>query len=141
MALTARPRTNATILLLSSAPLVRAAMREILENAGYVVEPAGDLGTAVDRLANPAINLLITHPYVEEIPGYEAAKYLRGRNPRMGVLVVAGLPDDTRLRIPAELEAFEIFPRPFTAAELIEKVEMTLQATAARLSSTSTPYK
>jgi DNA-binding response OmpR family regulator len=141
MALTARPRTKATILLLISAPLARAAIRDVLEKAGHVVEPAGDFGTAVDRLANPAINLLIIHPYVEGIPGYEAAKYLRQRNPGMGVLVVAGMPDDDRVRIPAELEGFEIFPRPFTAAELIEKVEMTLQATAARLSSASTPQK
>ena len=136
MALTARPRTNATILLLSSAPLVRAAMREILENAGYVVEPAGDLGTAVDRLANPAINLLITHPYVDNIPGHEAAKYLQARNPRMGILVVAGFLDCDQLRYRADLEGFEIFPSPFTAAQLIEKVEQVLKTARERAAQT-----
>src|ERR1700691_3456567 len=106
MAITTRPRTNATILLLSSNPVVRSVMKEVLGRAGYVVEATGDLGTAVDRLAASDIDLLITHPYVEEITGYQAAKYLRQRNPRMGVLVVAGLVDDDRLNIPAGLEFF-----------------------------------
>jgi DNA-binding response OmpR family regulator len=106
-------------------------MKEALEHAGYVVEATGDLGTAVERLAAIEVNLLITHPYVEDITGYDAAKYLRQRNPQMGVLVVAGLLDDDRLRIPADLQRFVIFPRPYTAAELIEKVELVLKMTKA----------
>ena len=102
-------------------------MKEALERAGYVVEAVGDLGTAVDRLAAMKVDLLITHPYVEEITGYDAAKYLRERNPTMGVLIVAGLLDDDRFKIPADLQRFVIFPQPFTAAELIEKVELVLK--------------
>jgi DNA-binding NtrC family response regulator len=108
-------------------------MNEVLERAGYVVEATGDLGTAVDRVATSDIDLLITHPYVEEITGYQAAKYLRQRNPRMGVLVVAGLVDDDRLNIPAGLEGFEIFPKPFAAAQLIQEVELVLKMTRERL--------
>lgn len=127
MATTNRPPEDSTILLLSSAPVVRSVMKEALERAGYVVEAVGDLGTAVDRLAAMKVDLLITHPYVEEITGYDAAKYLRERNPTMGVLIVAGLLDDDRFKIPADLQRFVIFPQPFTAAELIEKVELVLK--------------
>jgi len=107
-------------------------MKEVLERAGYVVQGTGDLGRAVDRLADSKIDLLITYPYVESIPGHEAAKYLRGRNPHMGVLVVAGLLDDNRLQDRAVLEGFDIFPPPFTADQLIEKVEEVLKTAQKR---------
>ena len=120
--------TDALILLLSSEPVDRSVMAEALERAGYVVRAAGDLGTAVDMLGDAHIDLLITHPYVDDIPGHQAAKYLRDRNPQMAVLVVAGLLDDDRIEIRAQLEGFEIFPPPYSAAQLLEKVDEILKA-------------
>jgi DNA-binding NtrC family response regulator len=120
------------ILLLCSEPIIRSVMKEVLEQAGYVVRATGDLGTAVDMLAASKIDLLITYPYVESIPGHEAAKYLRGRNPQMGVLVVAGLLEDDRLQYRAVLESFETFPPPFTVDQLIEKVEAVLKTAQKR---------
>jgi CheY-like chemotaxis protein len=115
------------ILLLGSEPVLRSVMKEVLEHAGYVVLATGSLGVAVDTLAHGKIDLLITHPYIDNIPGHEAAKYLRARNPQMGILVVAGLLDDVRLQYPAHLEGFAMFPPPFTATQLIEKVEEVLK--------------
>lgn len=124
---TKRCERNATILLLSSEPVIRGVMKEALERAGYVVLATGGFGTAVDKLADCKIDLLITHPYVDSIPGHEAAKYLRTRNPKMAVLLVAGLLDDDRLEYREDLERFETFPRPFTAAQLVAKVEEVLK--------------
>jgi DNA-binding NtrC family response regulator len=120
------------ILLLGSEPIVRAVMKEVLEHAGYVVLATGNLGTAVDALSDCRIDLLITHPYVDNITGHQAAKYLRGKNPLMGVLIVTGFLDDDRLQYRAGLEGFEIFPPPYTAAQLVEKVEEVLKATQQR---------
>jgi CheY-like chemotaxis protein len=39
-----------TILLLTSEPVARLVIQEVLERAGYAVMATGDLGTAVDRL-------------------------------------------------------------------------------------------
>jgi DNA-binding NtrC family response regulator len=117
------------ILLLGSEPVVRSVMKEALERAGYVVLATGSLGVAIESLARSKVELLITHPYVANIPGHEAAKYLRARNPEMGILVVAGLLEDDRLQYRADIERFEIFPPPFTAAQLIQKVEEVLKTT------------
>jgi len=122
-----RADTNAMILLLCSEPLVRSVTKEILQRAGYVVQATGDLGTAVDILADSKIDILITDPYVESIPGHEAAKYLRGKNPQMGILVVAGVLEDFRIQNRAVLEGFDEFPLPFTADQLVEKVEQVLK--------------
>ena len=117
-----------TILLLTSEPVVRLVIREVLERAGYVVMSTGDLGVAVQRMGEARPDLLIISPYVESIPGYDAAKYLHSRCPDMRVLMVAGLLADDRLQYRAELEKVELFPKPFTAAELLEKVKDVLSA-------------
>ena len=115
------------ILLLSSEPVVRSVIKEVLEHAGYVVRATGGLGAAVDALAECEVELLITHPYIECIPGHQAAKYLRAKNHKMTVLIVAGVLDDDRLRYRADLEGFEIFPPPFTASQLLDKVKELLK--------------
>jgi DNA-binding NtrC family response regulator len=120
------------ILLLDSEPVVRAVMKEALERAGYVVVATGGLGAAVDRLSEGGIDLLITRPYVDNITGHDAARYLLERNPKMGVLVIAGLLDDHRLRDRAAIERFEVFPPPFTADQMIAKVKEVLKATRER---------
>jgi DNA-binding response OmpR family regulator len=117
-----------TILLLSSAPLVRQAFRDALEGAGYMVQATGDVGKAVDALQESTPDLLIIHPYVADIPGFEAAKYLHGKCPSMRVLMVAGLIDDDRLEIRVELQGFKIFPKPFTAAQLLAEVKELLSS-------------
>lgn len=115
-----------TILLLISEPLVRQVLREVVERAGYLVLSTGDLGTAVDRLNECKPDLLIVSPYVETISGHDAAKYLQSRCPSMRILMVAGFLADDRLRYRAELERVEIFPQPFTGAQLLEKVHKIL---------------
>ena len=116
------------ILLLSSEPVYRSVLKEVLERAGYVVLATGSLGAAVARLKDSGIDLLITHPYVDNITGHEAAKYLRERNQGMGVLIVAGLLDDDRLQYRAALEQFKIFPPLFTVAQFIQAVAEVLKS-------------
>jgi DNA-binding response OmpR family regulator len=120
----------ARILLLSSEPVARAVIAEALTVAGHVVLATGDLGNAVEILGETPVDLLIVNPYIGNIPGHEAAKYLRDKNPPMSILELAGLPADDRIQIRAELEKFEIFPPPFPVAQLVEKVAAMLQQRA-----------
>ena len=118
--------TNKTILLLISDPVVRSVIKEILENEGYYVVATGDLGVAVDRLKESTPDLLIIRSYIEGISGYDAATFLRTKCRGLRVLMVGGLIDDDRLRNRLDLEEFEVFPKPFTAAALLEKVNEVL---------------
>jgi DNA-binding response OmpR family regulator len=120
------PTMNTTILLLASDQLVRAVMKETLEREGYMVLSTGDIGTALDRLNESTPNLLITRTYVSEMSGYQAAKYLRTKCVSMKVLIVGGLLVDDRLQNRDELAGFEVFPKPYSAAEFIDKVKEVL---------------
>jgi DNA-binding NtrC family response regulator len=115
-----------TILLLVSDPIVRIVMQETLEQAGYMVMATGDLGQAVDRLKECSPDLLITRTYVQGLPGHDAAMYLRTKCLKMRVLMVGGLLDDQRLRNREELEGFRVFPKPYSADELLQKVKEVL---------------
>jgi DNA-binding response OmpR family regulator len=115
-----------TILLLVSDPVVRSILKETLEREGYTVMASGDLGRAVDWLNRCAPDLLITRTYVESLPGHEAAMYLRTKCPEMRVLMLGGLLDDERLAYRAEQQGFEVFPKPYSAAVLLEEVRLVL---------------
>jgi DNA-binding response OmpR family regulator len=117
---------NAVILLVISDSVLRAVMQEALERGGYLVNAAGDLGTALKRLSESKPDLLIISPYIEDMSGYETAKFLRTKCHGLPVLMVGGLIDDDRLEYRLELEGFEVFPQPYTATELLSKVKDVL---------------
>jgi DNA-binding NtrC family response regulator len=118
---------EATILLLDSDPVMRAALHDALQSAGYLVVRAGDLGDAVDRLRESRPDLLIIRPYINSMPGSIAADYLRSRSPGLPVLIVGGFMDDDRVRVQNAIKKFDTFPKPFSRDELIAKVKGALQ--------------
>jgi DNA-binding response OmpR family regulator len=115
-----------TILLLVSDPLVRSVLQDTLEQEGYTVVAAGNLGSAVDRLSDCTPDLLITRTYVEGMPGHDAAMYLRTKSHGLRVLMVGGLLDDERLKYRESLPGFDVFPKPYSPAELLQKVRDVL---------------
>jgi DNA-binding response OmpR family regulator len=119
---------DATILLLDSEPVMRAALQDALENAGYLVITAGDFGEAVDRLAETAPDLLITRPYINNMPGRIAADYLRNKQNGLPVLIVAGCSEDDRLDVQNTVEDLHTFPKPFPHDELVAKVKEVLKS-------------
>ena len=85
-----------------------------------------DLGSAVDQISEGTPDLLIIRSYIEDIPGYDAAKFLRTKVPGLRVLMVGGLIDDDRLVNRMTLEGFEFFPNPYPAGALLDKVKEVL---------------
>ena len=117
---------NKTILLLASDGLIRKVFCKALETEGYCVLEASDIGRAVDRLKECTPDLLMVRHYTESMPGHEAATYLRTKCPGVPVLIVGGILDDAWLENREVVHGFEIFPKPFKAAELLDKVREVL---------------
>jgi DNA-binding response OmpR family regulator len=115
-----------TILLLASDPVIRKAFSRALESAGYSVLAVGDVGGAVDWLKDCTPDLLMIRHYTESISGHEAAVYLRTKAPGIPVLMVGGLLDEVGLENRELIEGFEVFPKPFTASQLLDKVKEVL---------------
>jgi CheY-like chemotaxis protein len=117
---------NGTILLLASDPAIRRVLAGALQSVGYVVLAVGDVGAAVDRMKEVTPDLLVVRHYTESITGHDAAIYLRTKAPGVPVLIVGGLLQDTGLEAREEAHGFEVFPKPFTAADLVDKVKEVL---------------
>jgi DNA-binding response OmpR family regulator len=117
---------NKTILLLVSDPMIRKSFSTALESAGYFVLAVGDVGGAVDRIKECTPDLLMVRHYTESMSGHEAAVYLRTKVPGISVLMVGGLLDEIGLENRNVIEGFEVFPKPFTVAELLAKVQEVL---------------
>ncbi len=117
---------NASILLLDSDPLMRTVLHETLERARYLVVAVGGVGAAVDRLKRMRPDLLIIRPYINGMPGYMAARYLRTWCQGLPVLIVDGFLDDERIDVQNEVEDFYTFPKPFARDELLGKVRDVL---------------
>ena len=117
---------NTTILLLVSDPVVLSVLAETLESEGYMILATSSLGQAVDQLQHCEPDLLITRTYVQGMPGHDAATYLRTKCTKMRVLMVGGLLDDARLQYREALAGFEVYPKPYTAADLLQKVKDVL---------------
>jgi len=115
--------SEAIILLLDSDSISRAVLREALEHANYLVVTAGNVARAVDRLQDTQVDLLITRPYINSMPGAFAAQYLRTRRPGLPVLIVAGFPDDDRVRDPLDVAQYFTFPKPFGRDDFVAKVK------------------
>ena len=117
---------NKTVLLLASDPIIRKAFGRTLEAAGYTVLAVGDIGGAVDWLKDCTPDLLMIRHYTESMPGHEAAVYLRKKVPGIPVLMVGGLLDEAGLENRDVIEGFEVFPKPFSATELLDRVKEVL---------------
>ena len=117
---------NKTIVLLVSDPVIRRVICKALEREGYCVLEAGDIGKAVERIKECMPDLLMVRHYTETMSGHEAAKYLRSMCPGVHVLIVGGILDDDELTNREFLQRFEVFPKPFKAAELLDKVKDVL---------------
>jgi DNA-binding response OmpR family regulator len=121
---------NATILLLVSPAILRVVIQETLQHEGYAVYPAGDLGTAVDKLKElegSKPDLLIVSPYVEDMSGYDSASFLRTKCLGLPVLMIGGIIADDRIQNRLTLKGFDFFPQPFTPADLVAKVKDALE--------------
>lgn len=117
---------DSTILLLISEADVRTLIRDSLASRGYLVQATGDIGFVVDRLREYTPDPLIIRPHIETMPGHEAVRYLRTKSPGLRVLIVGGLIEDPALDY--EVEDIHVFPKPFTAEQLLSTVHEVLNA-------------
>jgi DNA-binding response OmpR family regulator len=114
------------ILFLASDSHISKVISKALDSAGYFVLTAHDIGGAIDFLKNCTPDPLIVRHYTESISGHDAAMHLRRKCLGIPVLIVGGILNDVGLENRETLQGFEIFPKPFHAAELVEKVKEVL---------------
>lgn len=115
-----------TVLIVDDQDVVRDVIRISLESAGYRVLDAATPLEAIEIVRDgEEIDLLITDVVMPEMDAFELVERITSELPNLPVLFTSGYTD-------AGAEG-PFIQKPFTPAQLIEKVGAVLAGTPARL--------
>jgi CheY-like chemotaxis protein len=117
-----------TVLLVEDEDIVRSLVGEMLEGAGYTVISAADAAEA-ERLAaehTGSIELLMTDVVMPGMSGPVLAERLLPERPGLRVLFTSGYTEDAITARTALSEGTAFLSKPFTAADLAEKLRSLL---------------
>jgi len=124
-------RHSGLVLLVEDEAMLRATIERALRQSGFDVTSAEDLDEAhfrARRCQRPP-TLLISDVVLPDGTGIDLAKQLREKWPALPTLLISGYVGDESVRI-GELGFENLLPKPFTPAELIERIEAVLKLVA-----------
>jgi DNA-binding response OmpR family regulator len=108
--------TGPHILIVDDEPAATEALRELLEDEGYVVATAAAGAEALERLGNDEPQVLLTDLCLPDIDGLELARKARERA-HCAVLVMTGSE-----RIRSDDSGFEHIMKPIDIDELLARI-------------------
>jgi two-component system cell cycle sensor histidine kinase/response regulator CckA len=112
---------NETVLVVDDQDVVRDVIRLALEGVGYtVLDAASPLEAIALARSDSEIDLLVTDVVMPEMDAFELAERITSELPEVRVLFTSGYTD-------AAAEG-PFIQKPFTPAELVEKVSSVLAA-------------
>lgn len=116
-----------TILVVDDEHQIRALLHSTLRFAGYDVLEAADGTAALDMLSASDIDLIVLDVGLPDIDGFEMVRLLRSRNVLTPVLMLtARLEVEDRVH-GLRLGADDYVTKPFSAAEIVARVEALLR--------------
>jgi CheY-like chemotaxis protein len=124
-----------TVLLVEDDDSVRRMMHSFLEREGYQLLEAENAEEAEDlaELYEGSIHVLVSDVLMPGMSGPELAARLMPLRPEMKTLFVSGYPHDTLERLGLSKGDLNLLPKPFRAAELLQRIQILLaQGTWAR---------
>ncbi len=126
----AKPRASFDVLIAEDDPVIRLAVRRLLEGAGYTCAEAGDGREAVEIAQRCPPRLVLLDLMMPDVDGFTAAEQLRS-HPRTREVPIHCL---TALEFPAARRAAErsgcdvFLTKPFDVDGLLDVVSTTLHS-------------
>jgi CheY-like chemotaxis protein len=137
---TAHTRGSGTILVVEDEEALLAVIGRILTDHGYTALTAsgGEEAGRIAREHQGPIDLLLTDVVMPGANGPEVAAALRRGRPALPVLYMSGYAADVFGAVGLDSEDVDIFRKPFTAEDLVARLEALL-GTKAQAPSASSP--
>jgi two-component system, cell cycle sensor histidine kinase and response regulator CckA len=123
-----------TVLLVEDNDSVRQVTAQALRRRGYTVHEAGNAEDAIEWSRHSAMqpHLLVTDVVMPGLSGPNLAAKLVELNPGLRVLYMSGYTDDAKAVHGHFWGGVPLLEKPFTPAQLAERVRATLDAPASR---------
>ena len=116
------------IVIVDAEPEVRKIVATIIESDGYEVTQTDDPKAVVELVKEAPPALIITNVALRGMSGHEAMQMFKQHAPGVPILMIPGLPDQGVIREWGREPGFEIFPKPFRAADLRAKVREMIES-------------
>lgn len=126
---------SAKILVVDDEAVIREGIRRILEKEGYQVEPKSSGRVALERLQEEDFDLVITDLKMPGMGGLELLKAIRILQPNVPVILITGFSTVETAVEAIKNGAFDYLAKPFTPAQITEKVQKALEQRALLLGS------
>jgi len=121
----------ARILIIDDEEDVRYVMRRILSAAGHEVIEAADGWEGIEISKSEAPDLVITDVFMPKVEGLETISEIKQIHPDQKIIVISGGGQSAHLHVldaAISLGAMEQIAKPFSASELLAKVNLCLAA-------------
>jgi signal transduction histidine kinase len=109
----------------------RNVIKDILAEAGYAVDDAGDGKTAVDAASKTPYDIIVLDVKMPGMDGMEALKLIRQYSPGSDILMLTGVHDISIAVEAVKLGAREFLTKPIETDALLQNIRTTLRARAA----------
>ncbi|MGH7148788.1 MAG: response regulator transcription factor [Nitrospiraceae bacterium] len=117
----------ASILLIDGDEQLRAFLRRVLEEAGYLVSEAPNGQEGLRQFRQTPTALVITDLLMPDMDGLEVTRAVRRESPTVKIIVLAGgAGQENLLEAATLLGADRAMKKPVTIAELLRAVEQEL---------------
>jgi two-component system alkaline phosphatase synthesis response regulator PhoP len=118
-----RGTTDVKILVVEDDPLLREGLADLLAGAGHSVETVVDGEGALDRGADPTVELLVLDLMLPKVDGVAVCRRLRELRPNLPILMLtARVTEDDKVR-GLLAGADDYVTKPFSTRELLARVE------------------
>jgi putative nucleotidyltransferase with HDIG domain len=115
------------ILVIDDDELVRRTVAEMLASCGYEPVQAATPDQALALLEDEHVRLVVSDIVMPGLNGFELTEAVRQRRPSLPVLLITGVGTDEALSEALARGAAGLIGKPFTIAELSERVAAVLQ--------------
>lgn len=118
--------SDCDVLVIDDEPVVRAAVRRVLEANGLRVATADDAGAGLAHASLPTCRLVICDLMLPDRSGNEVLQEIRRRHPRLPVILITGYATRDHAQRARDAGAAAFLAKPFEAAELMDSVRGAL---------------
>jgi len=124
--------TDCDVLVIDDEPVVRDAVRRVLEANGLRVATADDAAAGLAHPGLAACHLVLCDLMLPDRSGIEVLEEIAGRRPNLPILVITGYATAEHAARAREAGAAGFLAKPFEADELIDAVRAALAGQPAK---------
>jgi DNA-binding NtrC family response regulator len=118
--------TGSDVLVIDDEPVVREAVRRVLQAQGFDVATAGDAAAGLAHPAAATCRLVLCDLMLPDRSGMDVLAELVRRRPGLPVVVITGYATPDHAARAREAGAADFLGKPFDAKELVDTVRRAL---------------